>query len=53
LARVEAQMAAISQTEPWRVPAARVMQLLGFGVIHAMAVLGAIGECQYRRLDRY
>jgi transposase len=44
ITRVEAQMAAISQTEQWRTPAARVMQLLGFGVVHAMAVLGAIGD---------
>jgi transposase len=44
LVRVEAQMAAISQTKAWRVPAARVMQLLGFGIVHTMAVLGAIGE---------
>lgn len=42
--RVEAQMAHLSQSDAWRTQSARVMQLLGFGIVHAMTLLGAIGD---------
>ena len=44
IARSEAEMARLSQSDPWRSQAAQIMQLSGFGIIHAMSVLGAIGD---------
>jgi transposase len=44
IARSETEMARLSQSDPWRSQAAQIMQLSGFGIIHAMSVLGAIGD---------
>ena len=40
----ETELARLSQSDHWRTQAAQVMQLSGFGIIHAMSVLGAIGD---------
>ncbi|NJM40489.1 MAG: IS110 family transposase [Anaerolineae bacterium] len=44
ISAVESELACLSQSNHWRTQAAQVMQLSGFGIIHAMSVLGAIGD---------
>ena len=46
LAIAEGELARMSQDANWRDMAPRVMQLTGFGIVHTMTVLGAIGDIQ-------
>ena len=44
-----AELARLSNTDVWREQAAQVMQVAGFGIVHGMSALGAIGDI--RRFD--
>ena len=39
-----AELARLSNTDVWREQAAQVMQVAGFGIVHGMSALGAIGD---------
>jgi transposase len=47
---VDQTLAVMSQNAPWSAMASRIMQLSGFGFLHTMTVLGAIGDIS--RFDR-
>ena len=42
--KTEAELARLSNTDVWREQAAQVMQVAGFGIVHGMSALGAIGD---------
>ena len=50
IAQVDRTLAEMSQSGQWAPMASRVMQLSGFGFVHTMTVLGAIGDIT--RFDR-
>jgi transposase len=44
IVKTEAELARLSTTDQWREQAAQVMQVEGFGIVHGMSALAAIGD---------
>lgn len=44
--KTETELARLSNLDYWRERAAQVMQVAGFGIVHGMTALGAIGDIQ-------